>query len=255
MVEGEILMGKVFVHVPLKRAELKRLTAPPPPPPEPVRLRLPETDIEEKARRAAERAAARAEQERKLVKFREEVEMAKSIFKTVWIESYDFCTWMKERFNQDSELCDRITSEEVESLLVDMFTVLDSKCCLYCGERAMKHAGDGWAGLMTSISPKGRVGRVTEGNEAFTYLLCNRCGKLSHKAIRHRAAETLVRKVRLGDETRAIRKSEFTPFDIQYFGDRFDVLIARDREQTIGFFGQLKESDMLMNPELLDEFA
>ena len=244
-------MAKVFVHHPLKRAELKRLTAPPPLSPEPVRFTPNiECDAEEKARRAAERAAARAKQDRQLQKFRDEVEMAKAMFKTVWIESRDFCQWMKERFEKDSELCDKIISEEIECLIVDMFAVLPSKRCMYCGERAMKHAGDGWAAMMISIPPEGRV---NEGNEVFTYLLCNKCGKLPHKAIHHRSAEILVRKVRQGDRTRAIRKNQFTQFDIQYFGDKYKVLLTRNREHTLGFFSQLKENGMLFNSEILDE--
>lgn len=247
-------MGKVFVHHPLKRAELKRLTEPtPPPPPIPAKVRLPEPDLAEKERRARERAAARAKQDRQLQKFRDDVDMAKGMFKTVWIESYDFCTWMKDRFKKDPELCDKIIHDEIECLLVDMFAVLPSKLCMYCSERAMKHAGDGWAGLMISIPPKGRVS--DDGREVFTYLLCNKCGKLSHKAVNHRAAEILIRKVRQGDRTRLIRKSEFTPLDKQYFGDRFSVLLARNREHTLGFFNQLKTNGMLLNPEILDELA
>ena len=245
-------MAKIFVHHPLKRAELKRLTEPPPPPPIPAKVRLPEPDLEEKARRAAERAAARAKQDRQLQKFRDEVDMAKGMFKTVWIESYDFCTWMKERFEKNPEFYDKIVHGEIECLLVDMFAVLPSKLCMYCGERAMKHVANGWAGLMILISP---AGRVTEGKEVFTYLLCNKCGKLSHKAVNHRAAEILIRKVRQGDMTRLIRKSEFTPLDSQYFGDRFSVLLARNREHTLGFFNQLKTNDMLLNPEILDELV
>lgn len=250
-------MSKIFVHHRLKRAELKRLTASPPEPPPPTSR--PVVDVEElkrleaeRARRACERIEARSAREAEMKRFRFEVDLAKSIFKTVWVESRDFCNWMKDRIDEDPGLAVQICDEQIRSLLIDMLATHESKQCVYCNGRAIRHSGDGWAALMISTPPERTI---TKGSEVFTYLLCKKCGKLPHKTISYRVAETLVRKVRQNDMTRSIRKSEFTPFDIQYFGDRFDVLLARNKEETIGFFRQLKNNDMLANPEILDEFA
>jgi hypothetical protein len=244
-------MGKVFVHHSLKRAELKRLNAVMPPRSfEPIRLAIPEPDFAGKARRAAARAKAKHAQEQQAIKHGKDVDLIKTMLRSLWIESDDFCNWIHEQFNSNKELYDRTMKDEIDSLLLDMFTPGQSKLCLYCNERAVKHAGDGWAGLM--LAPKDRQ---LEDGTMISYMLCNRCAKLSHKAIIHRAADLLVTKVRTHDKTRLLRRGEFGPLDLSYISDRMDVLLKHNKSETIGFVAYMIDLNLVANVEVFDEFA
>jgi hypothetical protein len=225
-------VGKVFVHHPLKRAELKRLCEPPPPPPEPVRLRLVETDAQEKARRALERRIARLEEEKKLWEEKNEVQIMQDLFRTLWIEAYDFCEWMHYKFEKDDDLARRICHEEEDCLLVDMFSPHEEKLCVYCGHPAIRRSGTGWAGLMVP------TGDMMKRNQAFSYLLCDRCAKLPRKAIKFRAAAYLRGKVKTNDRCAngLIRKASFFKLDTDYIAERSEVFLKRDFDETMGVF-------------------
>ena len=253
-------MGKVFVHHPLKRAELKRLLEPPPPPicanvrqaaPDPAEIERREA---ERARRARERAEARQKEQEKAWEHQIRVDVIKNAFRTIWIDASSFCDWVHYRFREEEDLHRKIVDENMPSLFLDMFTPGSHKRCLYCNDRAVRHAGQGCAGLMVAVDERA-VG-TDNIDKLITYLLCDRCAKLPSRTILHRAASMLVMKVRRDDAMLdSIRKGKLAQFDIEYIGDNAAYMIARNKDESIGFFKQLAAAEIIINPEFLNEFT
>jgi hypothetical protein len=250
-------MGKVFVHHPLKRAELKRLfEPPPPPPPPPVKIEIDPAEIERreiaKAWRIHERAEARRKEEEAIAQRERELGIVMSSFYTLWIEADHFCEWVHKQFKDDKELYQKILDERIDCLLLDMFTPTPDKECVYCRKPAVKHSGQGWAGLMM---PAENLVGASESFGLLTYVLCNHCSKLSQKSVMRRAAETSIRLVRKQEKTELIRKGNLQPLDIEYIGDNLEKLVAFNETESLGFVDRLVTVGLMNDPESLNEFT
>jgi hypothetical protein len=181
-------MGKVFVHHPLKRAELKRLTNPPPPP-EPVTVHFPPERVispEERECRALVRAIERRRREAEDAEFRDNVASVQAAFRLCLVKGEKFSMWIYSRSAQDRMMKEALTDDTIPSLLVDMLAPGPDRFCLRCGAQCCQKVFTGNAGMLFPLISGYDKGTV------LSFIVCNSCVKLGEKSIKYLATMELI---------------------------------------------------------------